>query len=95
LIDFFIHHTGEGEPGGQALIAPAVGYPGSRIDFIFCWPGALIDKERVSPGDQVLLEPEDPTDPLHVGTVVYMYEGPQVSYGLLNSLCAFSAGQEY
>ena len=41
--------------------------------------GAVIEKERVVAGDQVLLEPEDPTDPLHVGTVVYMYEGLQVS----------------
>ncbi len=41
--------------------------------------GAMINKERVSAGDQVLLEPEDPTSPLHVGTVVYLYEGSQVS----------------
>jgi hypothetical protein len=47
----------------------------------------MIDKERVSPGDQVLLEPEDPTDPLHVGTVVYMYEGPQVSIASLRVSC--------
>jgi hypothetical protein len=40
--------------------------------------GAMINKERVSAGDQVLLEPEDPTSPLHVGTVVYLYEGSQV-----------------
>ena len=41
--------------------------------------GALVDKERLVAGDHVLLDPEDPTDPLHVGTIVYLYEAPQVS----------------
>jgi hypothetical protein len=52
--------------------------------------GAMINKEQVSAGDQVLLEPEDPTSPLHVGTVVYLYEGSQVRVhrqGVTKSRC--------